>query len=145
MPIKSPEPQDLLHRVCVLLVEDDPVTANATRVVIEELGYSVEWAADGREALEAVSTRTFDVILLDLIMPLVDGFQVLEHFRLEHPGLLRRVIVTTGIADKYLQIVDQSTIGGILRKPLDARKLEQLVLDCIRPEQVPFEPGGECP
>jgi CheY-like chemotaxis protein len=129
----------------VLLVEDDQLTATATQGVLEELGYAVEWAANGREALDALAVRSFDVIMLDLVMPQFDGFTVLEHFRSENPALMRHVIVTTGIPDKYVQIVDWSTVCGVMQKPLDAANLEQLLLHCVTREEVPFEPGGEFP
>jgi DNA-binding NtrC family response regulator len=137
--------EQAMNKGSVLLVEDDRMTASATQGMLEELGYAVEWAPNGREAFDALAARTFDVIMLDLVMPHVDGFMVLEHFRSEKPGLLRRVIVTTGIPEKYVQILDQSTIRCVLQKPLDVRRLEHLLLDCIKREEVPFQAGGEAP
>lgn len=132
-------------RASVLLIEDDCVTANTTRHILEELGYSVEWARNGSEALELLSTRDFAVIMLDLVMPQVDGFTLLEHFRSHRPGLLRRVIVTTGMPEKYVETLDQSPIAGIIRKPLDVAQLERLLQNCVSDVLVPFEPGGETP
>ena len=132
-------------RASVLLIEDDCVTANTTRHILEELGYSVEWARNGSEALELLATRDFAVIMLDLVMPQVDGFTLLEHFRSHRPGLLRRVIVTTGMPEKYVETLDQSPIAGIIRKPLDVAQLERLLQNCVSDVLVPFEPGGETP
>ena len=129
----------------VLLVEDDHPTALATRQVLDELGYSVEWVENGLDALEALAERQFDAIMLDLVMPQADGFTVLDHFHSQRPGLLRRVIVTTGIPEKYVQALDRSAIGGIVQKPLDACRLEQLLRDCTQRGEVPFEPAGESP
>ena len=133
------------HKGSVLLVEDDRATACATRDLLNELGYAVEWAPNGRDALEVLAVRKFDVIMLDLVMPCMDGFTVLEYFHSEKPGLLRRVIVTTGIPDKYVQLLDRTAIGGIVQKPLDVGKLEQLLIDCASDGMVPFEAGGELP
>jgi len=122
-------------RVSVLLVEDDPVTANATTSLLKELGYSAAWAQNGSEALEILSTRELDVILLDLVLPEIDGLTFLEHFHTEKPGLLRRVIITTGIPAKYVETLDDSTIAGIIRKPIDVAHLERLLRECVsRPE-----------
>lgn len=129
----------------VLLVEDDGVTANATRGVLEELGHAVEWARNGRDALEALAARRFDVILLDLVMPHDDGFLLLKQFHPERSGILRRVIVSTEVPDKYFQALDRSAIGGLVQKPVDVRILQQALLDCVNREEVPFEPGGEVP
>jgi CheY-like chemotaxis protein len=136
---------DQQHKRSVLLVEDDLLTANATRSVLIELGYSVEWARNGIEALHHVAEREFDVIMLDLVMPQMDGFTVLEHFRSEKPGLLRRVIVTTGIPDKYVQALNHGAICGIIHKPLQIEPLDKLLRDCPLGNPAVFEAGGESP
>ena len=110
--------------------------------VLDELGYSVEWAQNGKEALDALATRDFDAIVLDLVMPDVDGFAVLDHFHAERAALLRRVIVMTGMPDKYLSALDASTLGGIVQKPLDVRRLERLLMNCVYGRLAPIEPGG---
>jgi DNA-binding NtrC family response regulator len=120
-----------LHAASVLLVEDDPATANATRRILNELGYSVEWAQNGCEALEILTARDFEAIMLDLVMPQVDGFTLLEHFHSERPGLLRRVIVTTGMPEKYVEALKRCTVAGIVQKPLDLEQLARLLRDCV--------------
>jgi len=118
-------------RKSVLLVEDDRATAGATIRVLDELGYSAEWAQNGKEALEALAAREFDAIMLDLVMPHVDGFAVLDYFHAERAALLRKVIVITGMPDKYLATLDISTLGGVVQKPLDVRRLEHLLVHCV--------------
>jgi DNA-binding response OmpR family regulator len=128
----------------VLLVEDDRATAHATARVLDGLGYSVEWARDGMEGLAILGTREFDAIMLDLVMPRLDGFAVLDRFRAEST-LLRKTIVITGMPDKYLPDLDVSVLGGILRKPFGIPQLECLLRHCIQDRAVAFEPGGELP
>ncbi len=106
------------------------MTANATRCLLQELGYSVEWAQNGVDALEALATHDFSAIILDLIMPDMDGFHVIEHLHTEKPALLRKVIVTTGIPEKYARAVDPESVAGIIRKPVDAGTLERLLTAC---------------
>ncbi len=115
----------------MLLVEDDRATAHATAGVLDELGYSVEWAQDGKEALAILGKREFDAIMLDLVMPRVDGFVVLDHFRSEGT-LLRKTIVVTGMPEKYLPELDVSALGGVLRKPFEAPQLERLLTQCVQ-------------
>ncbi|HEV8433110.1 MAG TPA: response regulator, partial [Thermoanaerobaculia bacterium] len=62
---------------CVLLIEDDGPTAAATMALLHELSLAVEWVHDGRDAIDAVARRDFDIILLDLVLPGIDGFGVL--------------------------------------------------------------------
>lgn len=129
----------------VLLVEDDATTASSMRGVLEELGYSVQWAPNGMSALRALAADDFDAIVLDLVMPQMDGFTLLDHLRSVSPALLGRVIVTTGVPDKYVREVDRSEIGGVLRKPVDIALLKSLLGDHGVGRPFLAEPGGEAP
>lgn len=126
-----------------LLVEDDPLTAKVTTDLLEQLGYSCRWLACGSKVLEALTSSRFDVIMLDLVMPGVDGFTVLQRLEAETPHLLRRVVVTTGIPAKYRDALDRKCICGIVPKPLDIEELRPLLRRCE--DEVAFEGGGETP
>jgi CheY-like chemotaxis protein len=127
----------------VLLVEDDSQTAKVTADALEQLGYSCEWLPGGCKVLETVTASRYDAIMLDLIMPDVDGFAVLESLRSRKPELLRRVVVTTGMPAKYLDAIDRSRICGVVQKPVDLGELRRLLHRCA--DVVPFEAGGESP
>jgi CheY-like chemotaxis protein len=116
------------ERKCVLLIEDDGPTAAATMALLHELSFAVEWAHDGQAAVDAVRRRDFDIILLDLVLPGMDGFGVLDHLHAEHAKLLSRVVITTGMPEKYLQLVPDHEVCGILRKPLDVTELQRLLV-----------------
>jgi CheY-like chemotaxis protein len=62
----------------VLIVEDERPLAHALELKLQNEGYSTAVARSGQEALDAVQTDRYDVMLLDLIMPGIDGFQVLQ-------------------------------------------------------------------
>jgi CheY-like chemotaxis protein len=131
----------------VLLVEDDSQTARVTSDALEQLGYTCEWLPGGGKVLETVSASRFDAIMLDLIMPDVDGFAVLECLKSRKPELLRRVVVTTGMPAKYLNAIDdaidRSRICGVVQKPVDFGQLRHLLHRCA--EVTLFEAGGESP
>ena len=65
----------------VLVVDDEPQIRRALRTALAGHGYQVEVAADGEAALTALATRVPDVVVLDLVMPGVDGFEVLRQTR----------------------------------------------------------------
>jgi CheY-like chemotaxis protein len=127
----------------VLLIEDDAQTAKVTADALEHLGYSCEWLPGGCKVLETVTASRYDAIMLDLIMPDVDGFAVLENLRSRKPELLRRVVVTTGMPAKYLDAFDRSRICGVVQKPVDLGELRHLLHRCAG--FAPFEAGGESP
>src|SRR5687767_11311979 len=65
----------------VLIVEDERPLAHALGLKLQHEGFDVTTATNGQECLDLLEKETFDVLLLDLIMPEMDGFQVLEHLQ----------------------------------------------------------------
>ncbi len=65
----------------ILLAEDDKPIATALELKLSSSGYSITVAENGKIAYELASKEKFDLVLLDLIMPVMDGFEVLEHLK----------------------------------------------------------------
>ena len=65
----------------LLLVEDDVPLAEGIRMALKPEGYTVDWLQDGSSALHALGSETFDLVILDLGLPRMDGLQVLQHLR----------------------------------------------------------------
>jgi DNA-binding response OmpR family regulator len=62
----------------VLIVEDEKPLAHALQLKLEHEGFKVSVAGNGQQCIDLVNSETFEVVLLDLMMPVMDGFQVLE-------------------------------------------------------------------
>jgi signal transduction histidine kinase/HAMP domain-containing protein len=98
VPARSAAPQPLAIRrnpPLVLVVEDNPVAALQIRTVLEEQGYTVGVVPDGAEALISIARIRPDGIILDLMMPKMDGFQVLEQIRANPQTAAIPVLVLT--------------------------------------------------
>ena len=80
----------------ILVVDDETRIREACRQVLEEMGNDVVLAADGEQGLALIRERHFDIILVDLMMPVLSGFDVLSEVRAQHPDTV--VIVITGYA-----------------------------------------------
>lgn len=93
----------------VLIVDDDPDTRQRMRMVLEKSGWIVVGAADGREALDQIAHGVPRLILLDLTMPVVDGFTFLHALR-ERPGCAGIPIVVLTARD--LTKEDRSRLRG---------------------------------
>jgi CheY-like chemotaxis protein len=65
----------------ILIVEDEKPLAHALELKLRHEGYDVTAASDGQQCVQLATEQQFDIILLDLIMPVMDGFQVLEKLR----------------------------------------------------------------
>ncbi len=76
----------------ILIVEDDQLVASAYKKRFQEAGYEVEWAPDGLEGIKLVSSVKPEVVLLDLLMPRLDGIEVLKYIR-SHPDLKHLPVV----------------------------------------------------
>jgi len=80
----------------ILVVEDEPRVAEFVTAALKEFGYSVTWSKTGREGAARLKTSEFDVAILDLLLPDMDGFAVLEEAR--RAGIATPVLVLTARA-----------------------------------------------
>jgi CheY-like chemotaxis protein len=120
----------------VLVVDDDNAIRTLVTTVLTRNGYSVQTARNGDEAIETIVGSEFDAIILDLMMPKVGGFEVIEH--LERTGgseRLKRVIVLTAVSEKDLRKLDESRVFRVIRKPFDLSELVGAVSECIDGQQ----------
>lgn len=117
----------------LLVVDDDRMSAELVAVFGRRLGMTVEIAANGREAIEKITLANFDAIVLDLLMPGIDGFGVLEYLNRCHPALLSQTIISSGLPEKYRERVAQYNVCGVLPKPLDHMELQEMIGLCLMP------------
>lgn len=120
-----------------LVVDDDQGVQGLFNTLLGREGFSVDCAPDGRQAFEYLRRRSYSVILLDLMMPDVGGFELLERMQRESPDLLPRVIVMTGAAQRVVDSVDRKRIWGLIRKPFDINDLRRAARDCASGRRAP--------
>ena len=110
----------------ILIAEDNAVTRELLRELLEMRGYAVTEACDGQEALEKIAETQPDILLLDLGMPVLDGFATIKKIR-ENPSLSSLLVLAVtayamrGDREKILD----SGFDGYLSKPLNPSALEQ--------------------
>ena len=113
----------------ILLVDDDPAIRQILPRLLMDEGYAVVAAANGAEALECDRTTKFDLVLLDLNMPVKDGWETYDELTSKHPGL--PVIVVTARCNQFFPALSAG-VGGLLEKPLDFTKLFYTVSHLLR-------------
>ena len=121
-----------VSRARVLIVEDEPDLAWVERFNLETEGYEVRWAAEGREALTALEDFKPQVIVLDLMLPHVDGWSVLEKAE-EMPATLRpKIIVVSAVAGMEERMkAEHGGVGQFLTKPFEMEDLLRLVAEAV--------------
>ena len=116
----------------VLIVEDDHATETLLAAVMLHESIDCVNAADGLAALEHLERGEFSALLLDLLLPNMNGFEVLRHLRSTRPELLERTIVITAAAESTFKGCEElRLVRCVLRKPLDVSDLVVHVRDCF--------------
>lgn len=115
----------------LLLIEDDASLAQGIRTALKPEGYTVDWLADGRQALQAIQNEVFDLLLLDLGLPGLDGLSLLKKFRDE--GKQLPVLILTArdaVADRIAGL--DAGADDYLIKPFDITELKARVRALLR-------------
>ena len=114
----------------VLIVDDDPDVRKLLTSALEPQGIVVHSASDGEEALTCLRENAYAVIILDLLMPKLDGFGVLAAMQTDVMQSPPVVLVLTGADRATVERLDPQRIHGIVRKPFDAQELASLIIAC---------------
>jgi len=124
----EPMPSTEARRACILVIDDEPLVAAVIADALMVIGYEVEAAKNGREALEKVAACSYDLILSDLRMPELDGVGLYRELEWRAPRLLPRLIFLSGTTDsaEYMRFLE-GTGALVLCKPFDIDTLQRLV------------------
>jgi two-component system response regulator QseB len=123
----------------LLLVEDDPLLGEGLKMALARDGYTVDWLRNGKQALQALATDEFSVVILDLGLPGLDGIEVLTRTRAK--GTTTPVLILTArdaIPDRVTGL-DQGA-DDYLTKPFDIEELSARVRSLIRRSQGRSQP-----
>lgn len=107
------------HQPAVLITDDDPGIRGLLATITRQAGCEVDTAANGFEAIAKMRTEAYDLLLLDLMMPMMSGYDVVDAMKAmeQRPA----VIVVTAIHDDESTIdrLDGRIVASIMRKPFD--------------------------
>lgn len=137
-------------------MDDEAAIRALVAKIISRAGYQVDTARDGAEAIEKLETTRYAVIVLDLMMPNIDGFGLIRHLR-ERGGERPAIIVVSAGDSATFRQLDGALVHSILRKPFDIDVLGDLVDAAARSAEeeeeknqqkngdvVPFRRDGVC-
>jgi CheY-like chemotaxis protein len=116
----------------ILIVDDNPANLKLARVVLERAGYEIRTAADAEEALAALDTFRPRLILMDLQMPGMDGFELTRRLKADPARSGIVVVALTAYAMRGdEEKAREAGCDGYLAKPIDTRTLASIVADYI--------------
>jgi CheY-like chemotaxis protein/anti-sigma regulatory factor (Ser/Thr protein kinase) len=124
----------------ILVVDDDRTTRHMIALQLRSAGYAVEAASDGRRALERVRRHSFDLVLLDVWMPGMDGLELLGRLR-EEPSRPRVVVMTADDTSETLLRAIRQRAYRFVAKPVEPAQLVEIVRSVLAagPEVRPIE------
>jgi CheY-like chemotaxis protein len=115
----------------VLVADDDASIRQLVCTIVGRERIAVDCVSDGLEAIEMLQSNRYALILLDLMMPRLDGFGVMQWLK-ENPQPEKPIVlVITAYADQSFKEVDPEIVGGVLRKPFEVADLGNLVKLCV--------------
>ncbi len=112
----------------ILIVDDNQAMVEALSIVVSARGHDALTALSGEEALHLVESEVVDVMLLDLTMPGIDGFETLDRLRTMPEGKNLPVLIITALDEEDLEgRVSDAGGNGLLRKPVDVNRLAEQI------------------
>ncbi len=112
----------------ILLVDDDPTVRESLNNLLVAEGYSVIPAENGQHALDLASQSSVDLVLLDLNMPVMNGWDTFERLTAEHP--LIPIIIATARPNQLFMALNAG-VGALLEKPMDIPTLLQTMKNLL--------------
>ena len=124
------------HQYSLLIVDDNEMNRDLLTRRLERQGYRVTAAIDGRQALEFLGHERFNLVLLDIMLPVINGYQVLERMKADQSLSHIPVIITTALdeADGKAKCIDLGA-EDYLTKPFNPVSLKSRISDCLTRHQ----------
>ena len=119
------------NRKRALVVDDDDPIRTMLAKVVERQNLDVDTARDGAEAIERLDADGYSVVVLDLMMPKIDGFGVLKYMQQTNPDLLECTIIASAVPESEILKKFDLPIHRIHAKPFDMARLIQDIRACV--------------
>lgn len=110
----------------ILVVDDEENARKGLSKILEKEGYAVEMAANGKEAIDALKRLSFDLVITDMRMPLMDGFEVLREIKKMDDDIGVIMITAYGEVESYLEAMNLGAFEYI-NKPVRVNELKRVI------------------
>ena len=114
------------ERYRALIVEDDPAIRRLVEKILARRNVEIDTAHDGREAVEKLGRKHYSVLILDLMVPELNGFEVIEFLKRENVRV--PVAVVSAVSQQALTQLDLDVVKLVISKPFDVDEFTKAVL-----------------
>ena len=126
----------------ILIVDDDFELVEGLRLVLERQGYRVLRASDGHQAKQAIYQQRPDLVILDMMMPRMGGYPVLEHFK-GKPDAPPIIMITANEGSRHKAYAEYLGVIDYIRKPFAMERLLEAVEKGLAVNPGPEKPANE--
>ncbi|HYR28638.1 MAG TPA: response regulator [Thermoanaerobaculia bacterium] len=126
----------------ILVVDDEPTIRALVAKIVERIGYKADLARDGADAIAKLEKQHYSVLIVDLMMPVMDGYGVVDWVK-QNANPKPAIIVVSAADSAALRRFDGSVVHSIIRKPFDVDVLSDLITAAIKSTGEEEERGGE--
>ena len=126
----------------VLVVDDEPAIRALVAKIVERAGHPVDTARDGADAIAMMDQTDYAVIVLDLMMPNIDGNGLIEHLKAREGAKPAVIVISAGDSGALRQL-DGAMVHSILRKPFDIDVLGDLVVAAATSVEEELQGSGD--
>jgi two-component system response regulator ResD len=115
-----------------LIVEDDPAIRRLVGMLLSRSGIEVDSAQNGKQAIEKIRKGGYSVLVLDLMVPEVNGFEIIEYIKVNRIAL--PVAVVSAVSQQMLARLDLDVVKLVITKPFDVDEFTKAVVKICREE-----------
>src|SRR5438270_6897697 len=126
----------------ILVVDDDVELSDGLRVVLERQGYRILQARDGQQGKQQIYQQRPDLVILDMMMPRMGGYPVLEHFR-DKPDAPPIIMITANEGSRHKAYAEWLGVVDYIRKPFAMERLLDAVQRAFQAEKAAEEPEAK--
>jgi DNA-binding response OmpR family regulator len=126
----------------ILIVDDDMELSDGLRMLLEKQGFRVLQARDGQHGTNLVYQQRPDLVILDMMMPRMGGYPVLEHFR-GKPDAPPIIMITANEGSRHKAYAEYLGVIDYIRKPFAMERLLEAVHRGLAPKEAPSEPANK--
>lgn len=130
----------------ILIAEDNSINQKVLEKILQSGGHRVEIVSDGEQALDALEHQTYDLMILDMQMPVLGGIDTVKTYRYLHRGeaTIPTIILTANATTEAMQECAEAKIDAYLTKPIDSEKLLHTIEDIFSPIEQAITEDTEC-
>ncbi len=124
----------------ILVVDDNPMNLNVIKGLLAPTKMFISTASGGEECLEKIRYGSYNVVLLDHMMPGMDGVETVKHIREEYPDLpVYALTANTAVSEEFYL---EAGFNGFLAKPVDSARVESVIMQHL-PKEIMMRPSGD--